>query len=194
MVTVNLEEMADKLRISLPTMRRMVRKYRDFPVVAEGGNGIAWQLDPEAVIDFVQRMRDEETASRAERDELLAQISLPIDDMLPPEQHVLSSSDRLKLAQARLKEIELQKQASQLVNKSEIRGPLSEAFTVLVQFFLGQPAQQGRRYNLPEAVVRDMRRDNEAQLRILHRKLCDILSPVEALPDPQGDEEHERAP
>lgn len=192
MVTVNLEEMADKLRISLPTLRKMLRKYDDFPVVSEGRNGVAWQLDPAAVIDFVQRKREAEAASEAERDDLLAQISLPIEDLLPPEERTLSAADRLKTAQAMLKEDEVARQRGHLVLKTDMRARLTEAWVPLTQFLQALPGQVGRRHNLPDAVVRDMRRAIETQQRELHRRLQDLLGPG-APPPPPEEEEHASA-
>ncbi len=189
MVTVNLEEMAEKLRISLPTLRKMMRRYDDFPVVAEGSNGVPWQLDPAAVIDFVQAKRDEEAAARGVRDDLLAQVSLPLEELQPETDRVASPAERLKIAQAMRVEDEVAKQRGFLVLTSDMRMRLTEAWTPLSQFLAGLPAQLGRRHNLPDAVVRDMRRAIEAQQRELHRKLKDLLSEDAAPP-----EEEEHAP
>lgn len=191
MVTVNLEEMAEKLRISLPTLRAMMRKDADFPVVAEGRNGVPWQLDPEAVIAYVQAKRDEEAAARDQRDDLLAQVSLPIDELQPEGERVMTPTERLKLAQAMTKEDELAKQRGFLVLTSDMRMRLTAAWTPLSQFLSSLPAQLGRRHNLPDAVVRDMRRAIEAQQRELHRKLKTLLSD-EAEPPPE-EEEHATA-
>jgi phage terminase Nu1 subunit (DNA packaging protein) len=190
MVTVNLEEMADKLRISLPTLRKMMRKYPDFPVEAEGSNGVPWHLDPQAVIAFVQAKRDEEAAARDQRDDLLAQVSLPIEELRPEDERTLSAAERLKVAQAMRVEDEVAKQRGFLVLTSDMRMRLTDAWTPLSQFLAGLPAQLGRRHNLPDAVVRDMRRAIEAQQRELHRKLRALLSD-DAEPPP---EEEEHAP
>jgi phage terminase Nu1 subunit (DNA packaging protein) len=188
MVTVNLEEMADKLRTSLPTLRRMMRRYQDFPVVAEGSNGVPWQLDPEAVITFVQTKRDEETAARDQRDDLLAQVSLPIEELQPEGERTLTPAERLKLGQAMRVEDDVAKQRGFLVLTSDMRMRLTDAWTPLSQFLASLPVQLGRRHNLPDAVVRDMRRAIEAQQRELHRKLKDLLSD-DAAPPPE-EEEH----
>ena len=190
MVTVNLEEMAEKLRISLPTLRKTMRRYDDFPVVAEGSSGVPWQLDPEAVIAFVQTKRDEEAAALSQRDDLLSQVSLPMEDLLPEAERTLSAAERLKVAQAMRVEDEVAKQRGFLVLTSDMRMRLTDAWTPLSQFLASLPGQMGRRHNLPDAVVRDMRRAIEAQQRELHRKLKDMLSD-DAEPPP---EEQEHAP
>ncbi|MBW6399993.1 hypothetical protein KPL78_19185 [Roseomonas sp. HJA6] len=190
MVTVNLEEMAEKLRISLPTLRKMMRRYEDFPVVAEGSNGVPWQLDPEAVIAFVQAKRDDEAAARDARDDLLSQVSLPLEELHTEADRVATPAERLKLAQAMRVEDEVAKQRGFLVLTSDMRMRLTDAWTPLSQFLTALPGQLGRRHNLPDAVVRDMRRAIEAQQRELHRKLKDLLA-AGADPPP---EEQEHAP
>lgn len=181
-LTVNLEEMAAKLRVALSTLRDWMRRHPDFPIVAEGRSGVAWQLDPAAVIAFVQQKRAEEAASKAQRDELLAQIALPMDDLLPPEERALTPTDRLKMAQAMLKEDEVARQRGHLVLKTDMRARLTEAWVPLTQFLQALPGQVGRRHNLPDVVVRDMRRAIETQQRELHRRLVDLLSPSTAAP------------
>jgi phage terminase Nu1 subunit (DNA packaging protein) len=176
-LTVNLEEMAAKLRISLSTLRDWMRRHPDFPIIAEGRSGVPWQLDPAAVIAFVEQKRAEETASKAERSELLAQINLPIEDLLPAEERALTPAERLKLAQAMSKEDEVARQRGFLVLTSDMRTRLTEAWGPLAQFLNALPGQVGRRHNLPDAVVRDMRRMIETQQRELHRRLKDLLAP-----------------
>jgi len=50
---VNLAEMARTLDVSLPTMRDLLVRHADFPVVQRGGTGAIWQFDPVAVIEFM---------------------------------------------------------------------------------------------------------------------------------------------
>ena len=177
-LTVNLEEMATKLGVSLSTLRDWMRRHEDFPVVAEGRSGVPWQLDPVEVIAFVDRKRAEEAASKAQRDELLAQIPMPMDDLLPPEERGLPAAERLKNAQAMLKEDEVARARGHLVLKTDMRARLTESWGPLAQFLQALPGVIGRRHNLPDAVVRDMRRMIEAQQRELHARLVDLLSPA----------------
>lgn len=189
MAAVTMEKMAAALGVSLPTMRRLIMRYDDLPVLDRGGNGKPWAFDPEAVIAFVQTRRAEEAAGRAQRDELLAQISLPMEELIPPEERSLSAADRLKVAQAMLKEDEVAKQRGFLVQTTEMRQRLTEAWTPLNQFLQSLPSAIGRRHNLPDAVVRDIRRLVEQQQRELHRRLKDLLAP-DAAPPPEETTPH----
>lgn len=186
--TVNLEEMADKLRVSLPTMRRLVKRYDDFPVVARGSNGVPWQFDPAAVIAFVQAKRAEEAAGRAERDSLLAQISLPIEELVPPEERGATADERLKIARAMKAEDELARDRGFLVLTTEMRPRLTEVWVSWTQFLGALPATLGRRHNLPDAVVRDMRALIAEQQRQTVQRLRDLLAPhIRASAEEEGE-------
>jgi phage terminase Nu1 subunit (DNA packaging protein) len=187
-VEVNLEEMARKLGVSRPTMRELIKRYPEFPVLREGTNGVPWQFDPEAVIAFVQARRAEEEAGKAERSELLAQISLPESLLTPAEDLQLTPTERLKNAQAMIKEDELRKQRQFLVSTADMRQRLSFAWTPLNQALQALPGTLGRRHNLPDAVVRDMRRYIEAQQREIHRRLVELLSPDIPAPPAEDDD------
>lgn len=181
----NLDQMAEALRISLPTMRKLLRRYPELPIVSRGTNGQAWQFDPAAVIAFVREQRAAEAAANAAKDELLAQISLPLEEAVPPEERGLSASDRLKNAQAMLKEDEVARQRGFLVLTSEMRQRLAPAWAEMSQSLQALPATLGRRHNLPDAVVRDMRAMIAAKQREIHAKLQDLLG----APPPPGDQE-----
>ena len=177
MSVVNQEEMAKALRISVPTLRALIRRYADFPIRQRGGRGVAWQLDPAEVMAFVRAKRAEEAAVSAAKDELLAQISLPLEEAVPPEERALSAGDRLKNAQAMLKEDEVARQRGFLVMKTDMRVTLTEAWAQLGQGLQSIPAIVGRRHNLPDAVVRDIRSLIAAQQRAIHARLAEFLQP-----------------
>lgn len=181
---VNLEEMADKLSISLPTMRKLT-KLAGFPVVEAGRNGVPWQLDPEAVIAFVRAQREAEAAGRAARSEALAQITLPVEIMRPATA-ALSAADELKAAQTRRIRMQTDRDARHLVLTTEMRQALGPVWMKLSQSLLAMPAAIGRRHNLPQAVTADIRRQVEQQLRQAHAALVELL-PADAPVPPEDD-------
>jgi len=181
-ILCNLEEMAAKLDISLPTMRGLT-KLDGFPIVERGRNGVPWQLDPDAVIAFVRDRRTQEAAGRLARSEALAQITLPEELLTPPEQVGLSNLDRLRIAQAQRVEMATAREARHLVLKTELRQELRAAWSALMQGIVAMPGAMARRHNLPAAVVADMRRYVEQQLRSTHATLGELL-PADAEPAP----------
>ena len=180
MVAVNLETMAKILRISPPTMRKLLGRYDGFPVLADGSKGVAWQFDPAAVVAFVRAKRTEEAAAKQRSDELLAQISLPLEEVVPLEERGVTASDRLKVAQAILRENEVSRQRAFLVLASDMRSELARVWPVLADFLEELPHSIGRRHNLPAEVASDVRRLVGQQSDELRRRLGDLLPPDEA--------------
>jgi hypothetical protein len=60
----------------------------------------------------------------------------------------------------------------------------------LAQFLNALPTGIGRQHNLPDAVVRDIRRRVEAQQRQTVQRLRDLLAP-EVQPPPEEDDERD---
>jgi phage terminase Nu1 subunit (DNA packaging protein) len=184
---VSLDEMADILGISLPTMRARA-KLPAFPVIARGRNGVPWQLSPEAVIAFLSEQDRQAQEADAARAAQLAQYALPIaDDASPAPSGTLTPADRLKMAQASLKEDELARQRAFLVLTTDMRQRLTEAWAPLAAFLNALPGSLGRRHNLPDAVVRDMRNAIASQQRALVERLRD-LAPEGADAEPEPDD------
>ena len=185
--TINLEQMAEALHISRPTMRELLKRYPDMPVVRRGSNGVPWQFDKAAVIDFVQAKRAEEAAAGAARDEYLAQIMLPMEGIVSAEEEGLSPGDRLKAAQAMIKEDQLARERGFLVAKTDMRAALTEIWADLGRALQSMPTAIGRKHNLPDAVTRDMRNYVIGQQREIHRRLTALLGAF--APDPEDSED-----
>lgn len=193
---VNKRELAKILRCSLPTVGALLDRYPDFPVERRGSNGVEWQFDPAAVTTFLQRRREDETAAAAEqhreRAALLDQFRLPIDDLAPPADATLTPQQRLATARARALEDKMAREAGLLVPTSQVRATLSTTLAQLNQFLAALPGTLGRQYNLPDPVVRDMRRRIEAQQRQLVAQLG-ALAPPDTAPDDVDPEERDAA-
>ena len=164
-VVVNKQELADALRCSRPTVDALLRRYPDFPVLREGKNGEAWQFDLSAASAFLQARRAEERAGTERRSELLAQISLPIDDVTPDLDRKLKPADRLAMARARSAERDLAIKSGLLVPTSDVRVALSTAFAKLQADLRSFLRQIGRDHDWPDAVLRR----HEAELADLQR-------------------------
>lgn len=186
--SVNMDEMAGILGVSLPTMRALLKRYEDFPVLSRGAKGIAWQFDPEAVVAFMRDQQEAERAAQAARDELLAQVVLPGLD--PPEgAGTVSAQDRLRTAQAMRAEDALAKERGFLVAKHEMRAALIGIWPELTRSILAIPGQMARQHNLPPAVERDMRNRAITALRDTHGRLTHALGAFTAPPEDPEDAE-----
>ena len=167
---VNKRELARHLGVSLPTIGALIDRYPDFPIVERGTNGVEWQFDLAAVATFVKATRDAEAASKAARDEQLAQLILPLDlQPQPPEQPALSFKDQLAAADLRAKLRKEAIEAGDLVRAAEIE----DAYTTLMAAWRSRlrefVRQIGREQAWPDEVVRQY----EARLADLQENLVD---------------------
>lgn len=186
--SVNMDEMAGILDISLPTLRALIKRYGDdFPVLSRGAKGVAWQFAPDAVIAFMRAQQEAERAAQVARDELLAQVVLPGLD--PPGAESVSAQDRLRTAQAMRAEDVLAKERGFLVPTHEMRAKIIVIWPELTRSILAIPALMARQHNLPPAVERDMRNRAITALRDTHGRLTHALGAFAAPPEDPEDAE-----
>jgi phage terminase Nu1 subunit (DNA packaging protein) len=154
---VNKRELARVLKCSLPTVDNIIDRYPGFPIERRGSHGVEWEFDVDLVTAFLKRQRDAEAQQTVARDELLQQFTLPIDDTAPEGSTVLSPAQRKAQAEALRIERKLAMESGLLVPTSEIRQQLADPIAQLGRFLDTLPVQLGRRFNLPEEVVRAAR-------------------------------------
>jgi phage terminase Nu1 subunit (DNA packaging protein) len=177
---VNLGEMARLLQRSLPTMRELPIRYPDMPVVQRGGAGTQWQFDPAAVLAFMAAQTEREEAeerARAERLAALAQPTLLDGDIRGQSELGLSSKDYGQEIRNARELDKLRTERGFLIDKSQMRFLLENSWRVLANSLSALPAQMGRKHNLPEAVVRDMRKYLQEQQVAIHGRLSEFLAP-----------------
>lgn len=192
-VFVNKGELARILGVSKPTMSAILDRYPDFPVEQRGGLGQEWQFDPKMAKAFIAAKKAEEDEANAAKSELLAQCSLPLDELVPEAEapKALSAVERMQHAKAMLVEDKVAKERGFLVQTTEMRMRLSPVWAALGQFLQGLPGEMGQRYNLPLDVIRDMRKRISEIQREMHAKLGDLLT--EDAPPGDDDEADEAA-
>ena len=153
-VLVNKAELAEALGVSLPTIGALLKRYPDMPVVEPGTNGSAWKFDLVAVTAFVAERKAEEARGKTARSDLLAQFSLPIDDITPDFDQALKPAERLALARARAAERDLALKSGLLTPTTEVRTALNTAFTKLSADLRTFLRQVSREHGWPDAVLR----------------------------------------
>ena len=185
---VNKRELARILRCSLPTVDAMIARYPDFPIEQVGTVGRQWLFDAAAVVEFLNRKREEEAAEEAKRGSFFEQFSLPIDNVAPDGSRELSPSQRAQLAQARIRERDLAIKAGLLVETSEVRQRLTQFLTKLGRMLDTLPDQVARTHNLPEATARAMRATIDEQRRRCVQELHNFFRAEAAAEGPRGAE------
>ena len=194
-LVVNKSELAKILGVSKPTMSAILDRYPDFPIEQRGGLGVEWKFNPELCKAFVIAKRAEEEAANATRSELLAQCSLPLDDLVPEDPGTprnLSAVERLQHARAMLAEDKLARERQFMVLKTDMRARLAPVWLTMSQQLQALPARLATRYNLPAPVLRDMKDFIAAYQRDAYAQLIDLL-PEDAAPMEDEETEDEAA-
>lgn len=171
-VHVNKRELARMIGVSLPTLSALIDRYGDdFPISRRGTNGVEWQFDGQAVIDFLRAREAEQAASRTARDELLAQLRLPLAEPDPPagaSATVITVKDQLEAA--RLREV-LRKEAEaagRLVDAAEVESRFTAVFTALNREVHALVRRLAAQQQWPDAVLRQVQADvEEMQERVV---------------------------
>ncbi len=155
--TVNKRELANRLRISLPTLTSWLDRWPEFPVVERGRNGVSWTFHLDEVLTFLTARREEEAAKEAGRDAELMKLQLAL---WPEPVAVASSDSRLSIKErydlARLQDLQIKqaKQAGKLVNAEELQDLFTSVFGRLGRDINVFIRQLGREQSWPDAMIR----------------------------------------
>lgn len=162
-IYANKDELARALDWAKPTLDAFLKDHPDAPVVTRGSNGVPWEFDVAAFMDFVARISaSEEEALSAKRAEL-DKWRLP----LGIEQKADSAKDVVSL----LKANKLAREAGLLVPVSEMRQKALSVLAAFARFLDYLPAQLGRKHQLPDAVVRSLEQSIADQRELLIKEI-----------------------
>jgi phage terminase Nu1 subunit (DNA packaging protein) len=180
----NKGELARVLKMSIPTLNALIAEYPDFPIVARGDNGVAWQFDVAEVVRFLRARREAEQRAAEHKRELFDQLTLPIEGPTTPSADgsgPLTPAQRLSLARARRQERELALETGFLISTAELRPVLQGTMARLGRFLDTLPGQLGRQCGLGDDVIRVMRGSIEDQRRIFVRDMRAALEQEDGL-------------
>jgi phage terminase Nu1 subunit (DNA packaging protein) len=184
--TVNKDEMARLLGVSLPTFSDLMKDNPDLPIAQEGSRGIPYAFDPKAVLSWKAAKQDAAQRQIAERTEFLAQFEFPAAPDEPSAQ-AQTPAQRLQTAKALKAERELQMEAGHLVHTAGVRQALQVALAVLGKRLDNLPSIVGREFNLPEPVQRAMRRQLDDARALMVR---DIKAAIAGAAQPDAGDDH----
>ena len=152
--TVSKRELCLILRISRPTLDAWIDRYGDaFPILERGANGREYRFDPEAVTAFLRDRQAEDANRRAERDQQLAQLMLPLPDQRP-DSAIVSLDDQIKAARLNAMRLAEAERARQLVPAAEVADHLGSIFAALNRNLAAFVRQIGREHAWPEPIIR----------------------------------------
>lgn len=144
----NKDELARALDWSKPTLDSYLKDHPDAPIVRRGSNGVEWQFDVAEFMGFVARANVAEEAALAAKRAELDKWALPLG--LDPKNG--SARDVVSMLRAN----KLAKEAGLLIPVSEMRQKCLPVLAKVGRFLDNLPAMLGRKFQLPEAVVRAM--------------------------------------
>lgn len=146
-------EMGRLLGVTRKTFDEWCRRYADdMPVVERGTNGAAYKFDADAVLDFFRARKADEEAKRAERDEQLAQLLLPMPAE-PRAANVVSLDDRLKTERLNALRMSNAAKARDLVSIAEMRELLALFFADMGRGLTRAVRSMCREHGFPEPIT-----------------------------------------
>ena len=146
--------MARNLGISEPTLKDLIRKNDDFPILERGRTGQSWRFDPKAVARFLKKKQKAEAGAKSTREARLGQQEM----VLTPKTGG-ALDDQLKTYKIRDLERIDAKENGRLAVAEEVSAALASTFRRLAQMQDTGIERVGRMLNLPDAVMRALRRE-----------------------------------
>lgn len=163
--TVTKRELCLILRIAKPTLDAWIDRYgAAFPMIERGTNGRGYRFDPHAVMEFLRSRQEENAARKAERDEQLAQLLLPLPDSTAAAGGI-SLEDQIKAERLNVIRLENQRKSGALVPVAEVEAEQMAFLASLSRNLQAWGRQFGRTKGWPEALVREI----EASMAALQR-------------------------
>lgn len=155
---VNLEELAELTRKSLPTLRVLMREHDDFPVVKGGTKGTPYEFDARAVAAWLAELDAAAAAAIERRAEELKAMRLELfpGSAADDETLTLSPSQRKQELEAvRLADL-VAEQRGQLTRVAEVLDDWQRAFAAL----------RSKLIALPDELARDLALDRGTRTRL----------------------------
>ena len=141
---------------SEPTLRKLIKDNPDFPVVSQGTNGVAYEIDIELAVRWIQgRQEAERDAARANAAKV-KQFALELlgSDAAAQESDVgLSASERTALLQEELIAIKVAERRGQLIRKESVAEGIGALLVMHRERGRSFAARLAKRIDLPREVM-----------------------------------------
>ena len=176
---------------SEPTLRKLMAERPDFPIVARGSNGVAYEIELDQAFAFVRGLEEEKRKAVDARNAQIRQLGFELlgDDAASAgvAPSMLSSADRKQILEEELAAIRVGERRRELVRK----GPVIAATGDLVLFIADRlktlPDRLGKRTHVSREVL-------AALDRLIEQDCRDIAARMERAVDAfSGDEDTDTA-
>lgn len=149
--TLNRDELAQAMGVSLPTVDRWVRD--GCPVMQRGGNGRPYAFDLGQVKAWRDGIVMEEQADERRRRELIAQQEL---ELLGGVDDGLTAKDRRAVMEAELVTNKVRRERGELVESAEVNLMLERLFRTIANNLQLIPSRLEKRLQLSPSVVAEL--------------------------------------
>lgn len=170
---------------SEPTVRKLIAKHADFPILKRGTNGDAYEIDLGEAASFILGLRQKEEAEARSRAEEVRQFGL---DLLGPDAVALDASqvgltgkERRELLEEEVAAIKLAEKRRELVRKASVEAAIAAFMVWLGQRQASFSARLAKRADVPREVL-------HAVDKLIEADRAEIAAKMEAMKD-AGDQD-----
>jgi hypothetical protein len=176
---------------SEPTLRKLMAERPDFPIIARGSNGVAYEIELADAFAFVRGLEDEKRKLVDARNAEIRQLGFELlgDDaasaaMAPS---MLSSADRKQILEEELAAIRVGERRRELVRKGPVIAATGDLVLFIAERMKTLPDRLGKRTHVSREVL-------AALDRLIEQDRRDIAARMERAVDAfSGDEDTDPA-
>jgi phage terminase Nu1 subunit (DNA packaging protein) len=182
---VSLNELAVVVDLTEPTLRKLIKENRDFPVLSFGRNGVAYEFDATLVQQWIAaREAKVNDAQRARSDEVQQfRLDLLGDDAASDQaKEGLSPAERKQLMEEELVAIKLAERKGELIRKASIEAAIEAVIVKDAQRRGSFAARLSKRIELPRNVIAELEVLQDMDRKAFARELgqLDNMTDVDA--------------
>jgi len=165
---------------SEPTLRKMIRENPDFPLISQGKNGVAYEIDVEAAVAWIKARAEEERAAARARSEEVRQFALDLLGADAASDQVnagLSPSERQALLQEELLAIKLAERRGELIRKASVEDAVAAVLTLFRDRGRTFSTRLAKRMDLPRETIAAIDALVDQDLRMIAdemERICEV--------------------
>ncbi len=176
---------------SEPTLRKLMAERPDFPIIARGSNGVAYEIELEDAFAFVRGLEDEKRKLVDARNAEIRQLGFELlgDDAASAATapSMLSSADRKQILEEELAAIRVGERRRELVRKGPVIAATGDLVLFIADRMKSLPDRLGKRTHVSREVL-------AALDRLIEQDRRDIAARMERAVDAfSGDEDTDTA-
>lgn len=158
---------------SEPTIRKLIAEHEDFPVLARGKNGQAYEFDLAAAAQFILQIRVREETIARERAQQVRQLALDLlgaDAVVAPEHVGMSPAERRAIMEEEIVATKLSELRGDLVRKATVEAAFVAVLSLVAKHGRTLTARLSKRTDLSREQINLIDKMVETDLSALANK------------------------